>query len=234
MKYLALVVASIFLGACHAKDAKALVQAGNANYSAKNFDGAIADYTRAIGADPKCADAFKFRGLSKSLKGDWRGCLDDVNAALALTPENIEFLSTRAFTQLHLGNFPAANDDFTRIERLDPKNGPQAKEQIVQGLISRARNKSACGDNAGAVKDLDMVLALVPNLGIAYHERGAAKSDLTHYREAIADFDLAIKFDAWHNRFGDSFALRAKAKKAFGDIAGADADEQEAKKRASK
>lgn len=234
MKYLPAIAALIFLNVCRADDAKALVEAGNGKYKAKDFDGAITDYTKAIEADPKSGDAYKFRGLAKSFKGDWKGCLADINSALTIAPENAEFLVTRAFTHLHLGDLPSANADFATIERLDPKEGPKAKLQIAQGLISRARSKSAGGDNAAAIKDLNMVIALFPELGVAYHERGCAKSDLKQYKEAIADFDLAIKFDAWHNQFGDSYTLRAKAKRALGDAAGADADDKEAEKRMSK
>lgn len=234
VKLTAVLAALAFLNACNAEDAKSFVKAGTEKYRAKDFDGAIADYTKAIEADPKFGDAYKFRGLSKSLKGDWKGCLADMNSALSLSPESIDFLSTRAFTHLHLGDFPAANTDFTTIERLDPQNGPKAKQQIGQMLISRARSKSAAGENAAAVKDLDMVLGLFPELGIAYHERGGAKSDLKQYKEAIADYDLAIKFDAGHNKFGDTYTLRATAKRALGDTAGAEVDDKEAAKRASK
>jgi tetratricopeptide (TPR) repeat protein len=234
MKYIVAIAACLSLNACHAEDAKALVQAGTEKYRAQDFDGAITDFTKAIEADPTLGDAYKSRGLSKSLKGDWKGCWADINSALALAPENVEFLSTRAFTHLHLSDFPAAKADFATIGRLDPKNGPNVKLQTAQGLISRARSKSFSGDNAAAIKDLDMVLALFPELGVAYHERGGAKSDLKQYKEAIADFDLAIKFDEWHNEAGDSYTLRARAKRALGDTAGADADDKEAEKRASK
>jgi hypothetical protein len=73
---------------------------------------------------------------------------------------------------------------------------------------------------------------LFPELGVAYHERGAAKLDLRRYDEAIADLDLAIKHDDWRNRYGDTDVLRAKAKREKGDIAGAEADEELADKKA--
>ena len=233
MNKIILIFTFLFLNLSQGEDVKDLVQAGTDKYRAKDFDGAITDYTRAIETDPKFADAYKFRGLAKSLKGDWKGCLDDINSALGIAPENLDYLSTRAFAQLHLGDFQAANADFATMERLEPESGAKVKQQIAQGLISRARSKSAGGDNAAAIKDLDMVIAIFPELGVAYHERGGAKSDLKQYKEAIADYDLAIKFDEWHNKFGDSYALRAKAKRALGDTAGADADDKEAEKRSS-
>jgi tetratricopeptide (TPR) repeat protein len=225
---------SLPLAVCLAQAPASFVEAGNAKYAAKDFDGAIADYSKALSANPKNASAFKLRGRAKSMKGDWKGCVSDLNAALAIEPKNQEFLATRAFSYLHLGNFTNANADFATMQRLDPSNGPKAKFEIAQGLLERARSKSAKHDNEGAVKDLDMVLAVAPRLGVAYHERGAAKLDLKRYKEAVADFDLALKDAAWHNKYGDSFILRAKAKRALGDAAGAAADEREAAKKSRK
>lgn len=76
-----------------------------------------------------------------------------------------------------------------------------------------------------------MIIAIAPELGMAYHERGAAKGMLQQYKEAIADFDMAIKYDTWHNQQGGSHRLRAAANRALGDNAGAEADEAEAAKR---
>jgi tetratricopeptide (TPR) repeat protein len=91
--------------------------------------------------------------------------------------------------------------------------------------------KSAGRDHEGAIQDLNMVLGLYPNMGVAYHERGAAWIGLKRYKEAIADFDRALKDKAWQDRYAGSYILRAKAKRALGDIAGANADERAAKKR---
>jgi tetratricopeptide (TPR) repeat protein len=162
------------------------------------------------------------------------GCLEDLNSALALDPVSIDCLSTRAFAHLQLGDLASAKSDFATIERLDAKNGPKIQQRILEGLISRARSKSAKGDHNGEISDWDIVIGLVPEHGLAYHERGAAKSDLKRYKEAIADLDLAIKFDGWHNRFGDSYFLRAQAKKAIGDLQGAELDEKSAGERAAR
>ena len=214
-----------------AQNAKPFIDAGNAKYAAKDFDGAIAEYSKALTANPKLASAWKFRGLTKSMKGDWKGCLADLNTAVSLEPKNQEFLAARALAHLHLGSLTNANADFATMQRLDRTNGPKARMEIAQGLISRAREKSAGRDHEGAIKDLDMVLGLYPTMGVAYHERGAARMELKRYKEAIADFDRALKDKAWQDRYAGSYVLRAKAKRALGDVAGANADERAAKKR---
>jgi tetratricopeptide (TPR) repeat protein len=230
----ALLAAFLWISACPAQDAQAHVDAGTVKYRANDFDGAIADYTKAIEADPKMADALNYRALSRSRKNEWKDCLADINTALALKPEDPKYLATRAMAHLHLGQFDDAKADFATMERLDAKNGEMMRRAMLQGLISRARSKGARGDRAGAIKDLDIAVAMLPDNGMLYHERGAAKTDLKQYKEAIADFDVAIKIDGSYNGFGDTYRMRAEAKRALGDTAGAESDEQEMKKRTSK
>jgi tetratricopeptide (TPR) repeat protein len=224
----------IGIGSCLAASANSLMDAGKKKLEAKDFDGAIAAYSQAISTEPKNAEAYQYRGLTKSMKGDWKGCLEDENAALKLKPKNTEALALRAFANVNLGDAKAANEDFKKLESLDPKDGSKAKPAVVQNLISKAKAKTANHDEAGAMKDLNMVLNLDPSSGVAYHERGVANLNLKHYKEAIADFDNAIKKDRWHNQFGESYELRAKAKRASGDVAGAEADEKLAQQMRSK
>jgi tetratricopeptide (TPR) repeat protein len=218
------------VGSCFAESVNSSMDAGKKKLEAKDFDGAIAAYTQAITAEPKNAEAYQYRGLTKSMKGDWKGCLEDVNAALKLKPKNTEALALRAFAYVNQGEAKAANEDFKKLESLDPKDGSRARPAVVQNLISKARAKTANHDEEAAIKDLNMALALDPGSGVAYHERGVANLNLKHYQEAIADFDSAIRNDKWHNKFGDSYVLRAKAKRASGDAAGAEADEKSAEK----
>lgn len=212
-------------------DITALLQGGDAKAKAGQFNLAIDDYTRAITAMPGYWASYVRRAAAKSLKEDWKSALEDLDKAISLKSDRPEVFGARAFAQLHLGNYPAARADFATAERLDPANGRNIMMRFAQELITRARTKSQEGDNVGAIKDLDMIIALAPELGVAYHERGAAKGVLQQFKEAVADFDLAIKFDTWHNAQGDSHRLRAAAKRALGDIAGAEADEAEAAKR---
>lgn len=210
------------------------MDAGKKKLDAKDFDGAIALYTQAIKLDPKSFEAYKFRGVAKSTKGDWKGCLEDVNAALSISPANTEALALRGFSQINLGDAKAANEDFKELERLDPKDGPKAKLAVAQNLISKAREKSAKHDYKAAINDLNLVLVLYPDSGVAFNERGSANLELKQYKAAIEDLDNAIKYDAWHNQFGESYRLRAKARKALGDVDGAKADQKEADKRYKK
>ena len=52
-----------------------------------DFDGAIADISRAIELDPKVAAAYYWRGLAKRAKQDLMGANADFDRAIAIDPK---------------------------------------------------------------------------------------------------------------------------------------------------
>jgi tetratricopeptide (TPR) repeat protein len=73
---------------------EALVQRATAHYQAKEFDAAIADYTKVIGADPKNAVVWYNRGCAWHGKGDRARALADWEQATALAPDNVRYQET--------------------------------------------------------------------------------------------------------------------------------------------
>lgn len=67
--------------------AVALVNRGAAYASNRDYDRAIADYTRAIEIDPKYARAYDGRGIAYTSKGDYVKAVADVTMALELRPK---------------------------------------------------------------------------------------------------------------------------------------------------
>lgn len=67
--------------------AVALVNRGAAYASNKDYDRAIADYTRAIEIDPKNAKAYDSRGVAYTSKGDYVNAVADVTMAQELRPK---------------------------------------------------------------------------------------------------------------------------------------------------
>lgn len=227
------VVCLISLSVGHARDVSVFIRSGDAKVKIGEFSGAILEYTQALALDPLNRDAYVHRAAAKSLMGDWDGALKDIDKAIAIHPGTGEIYGARALAHINLGDYKAAHADFEAAQKLDAQVAQKVRLKISQDLITRARSKSIAGDNAAAIKDLDMIIGLVPDLAVAYHERGAAKLGLKQYKEAIADLDLAIKFDTWHNKVGDSNLLRSEARRAAGDIEGAEADEAEAMRRSA-
>ncbi len=70
--------------AAHAQSADDYVNRGNSKYRLRDYQGAIADYNKAIQINPKYADAYTNRGISKELVGDLKGACADWKEASSL------------------------------------------------------------------------------------------------------------------------------------------------------
>jgi len=146
------------------------------------------------------------------------------NEMLKRTPDNYDVLAMRGMALVLLGRIEEADKDFQACIALDAKVGNKVRSAAVYALMRQARDASMQGDNKFAIKQLDGVLLMYPESGIAYHERGAEKIETKDYKGAVLDFTKAIKYDKGHNRFGDSYLLRSRAKDALGDKEGAKTD----------
>jgi tetratricopeptide (TPR) repeat protein len=68
------------------QSARELFERGNSKCKKRDFDGALADYNRAIELRPDYAQAYNLRGAAKKAKGDLDGALADCNRAIELKP----------------------------------------------------------------------------------------------------------------------------------------------------
>jgi tetratricopeptide (TPR) repeat protein len=69
-------------------EAQTYFNRGCDKYNAKNYDGAIVDFTKAIELDPKDAEAVKYRGLAKIAKDDYDNAIVDFTKVVDLKPKS--------------------------------------------------------------------------------------------------------------------------------------------------
>ena len=115
---------------------------------------AMADFDRAIGLDPRCAQAYAARAHLHNFYGDYDEALEDANRALALDPSLYEAYRDRAMVYLDREEAAQAIADFDRSLKLKPGQ-PDA-------LYWRGVAKEMLGDREGAQQDYAMHDALKP------------------------------------------------------------------------
>src|SRR6267378_173670 len=64
------------------------VNRGIEEHQKGDYDGAIADFTKAIEIDPRAADAYMARGDARKNKGDLDGAITDYTKAIEIDPSN--------------------------------------------------------------------------------------------------------------------------------------------------
>ena len=88
---------------------------GMVKYSAKDYKGAIADFTKSIAANPKNATTYICRANCKKRLEDYKGAVDDYTKAIQLKPNNSEAYTSRAHAKFILLNYGGTNDEYKAI-----------------------------------------------------------------------------------------------------------------------
>jgi tetratricopeptide (TPR) repeat protein len=164
---------------------------------------AIAEYDKAIKADPNAAEIYARRGGARRANGDAEGALEDFDRAYSLDPRAVQ--NDRGVADAF------SSRGFVRASRLDLSGALADFDKAIacyQGnpdfYFKRGQTRLIKGDTAGAISDIDAGLALKPDdklASIAYAVRGYAHVLRHEEAEARSDFAQSIKL----NRAGKFF-----------------------------
>jgi len=84
--------------------AKAFLDSGNAKNNKQDYQGAIADYTKAIRLNPNYDKAYKRRGSAKAANNeDYQGQIADLNEAIRINPNYADAYHSRGSVKSLLG-----------------------------------------------------------------------------------------------------------------------------------
>ena len=101
-------------GAAHKKQALAAAQKGD-------YDTALAEFTKALQADPKDPEIYNNRGSIYTFKGQYDQAIADFNQALKLNPRYANAYYNRGVAYYNKSLYDKAIGDFTKCIELDPK-----------------------------------------------------------------------------------------------------------------
>jgi tetratricopeptide (TPR) repeat protein len=194
------------------RDAVAYYNRGIAHDDKKDYDRAIADYTRVIEIHPQAA-AYSNRGYAYTHKRDYDRAFADYASAAASDAGYADIYFNRGNAYDDIKDFDRAAAEYSKAIAIDPMSADSYSDR---GLAYAAN-----GDYDRAIADYDRALAIDPKDPQAYDSRGGAFIGLGRYDDAIAEFTKAIELYPTH---ATAYEHRGYAHFYKGDFTGAVAD----------
>ena len=164
-----------------------LYNSGVDKYEQGDYQGAIADYTKALEINPDDVKAYSNRGVAKRKLKDYQGAITDYNKVIDIDPQEATAYSNRGNIKGDLKDYQGAIADYDKAIKISP--------QYATAYYNRGVTKRKLKDAQGAIADYTKALEINPQYPDAHYNRGVAKGDLKDYQGAIADYDKAIKIN---------------------------------------
>ena len=155
-----------------------------------DYDGALADFDRAIELNSQSATAHFYHSVANYKAGKLDEALRDLNQVLKLDPKHVKALLSRASLIGEKGRFKQALPDSVLAVKLEPRNGVA---RFIYGSFL-----AAIGKYKLALRNLTLALGLkhpnVPTEQI-YMNRGMVQAKQGKFRLALKDFRRAYKLN---------------------------------------
>ncbi len=168
---------------------------GSAYAEKGDFDKALADYSEAIKADPKCVLAWQCRGFIYSNRGDHAKALADLSEAVRLSPKDAVGRCYRATAYANKGDLEMGLSDVLEAMRITPALAGTIKAQWVYFCLQDARNCADKGEWDRASADCSQALRLDPKSASAYRKRAYVYLCQGDYAKALPDLNESIQLD---------------------------------------
>ena len=119
-----------------------------------DYDGAIADYDRAIATAPDAVEAYVNRAISRDNEGDYEGAIADWTRALELNPGDAGWYVNRGMVRETIGDYDGALAEYSRSTELEP--------DYEVAYIARAYIRGKQGDYEVAITKVRSLIWTVP------------------------------------------------------------------------
>jgi len=142
-------------------------------------------YRELLASDPRDFTARHLLGVIHAQQGRNQDALADMDAALAIRPDDADAQLNRANVLKALGRQEDALEGYARALELKP--------QWPQALNNRGTVLQAQGDYEEALAHYDRALAAAPDYAEALNNRGSVLQDLKRPAEALQAYDRALR-----------------------------------------
>jgi len=130
---------------------------GKSKLNKQDYQGAIADFDKALSLNLNDAKAYLGRGSARYAQGDKQGAIADFNKALSLNPNDADVYLGRGIIRYEQGDKQGALADFNKALSLNP-NG--ADIYLGRGVVRYEQ-----GDKQGALADFQQAETLAQEQG---------------------------------------------------------------------
>ncbi len=137
-------------------------QLGVENHTGKNYEAAIANFTKCLELFPRDFSARLLRGDCHRQRGDYDAALRDLKAALTEFPENPKVLSLMGEVYCLKENYDLAIKYLTKALQKSPGFASKTLEDVFERLWDRADQKYFQENYMGALVDLSQALNVKP------------------------------------------------------------------------
>ncbi|HUI15284.1 MAG TPA: tetratricopeptide repeat protein [Xanthobacteraceae bacterium] len=154
-------------------------------------------YTQILVSEPDVFDALHLRGLIYHQRGDHRGALSQIDAALRIDPDNLLGLNNRGLVLDALGRFDEALVSYARALSLRP--------DFAEALLNRGNTLRNMQRLEPALASFNRAIAARPGYADAHYNRGNTLFALNRLCEALASYDAALE---WRPNFPEVHCSR--------------------------
>jgi tetratricopeptide (TPR) repeat protein len=134
-----------------------------------DFEGAAAQFTKAIDIVPEYADAYLGRGKARQAAGQSEAALADFEKAIAINPVLDLAYTSRGIIERSHGDSQKALADFTRSVQIHPTSDAYYQRGLTYQALDQPKP---------AVADYDAAITYDPGAPNVYLARAIAKRDL--------------------------------------------------------
>lgn len=158
------------------------IRSGDIKFEAKDYNGALSDYTSAIQLNSDSISPYLKRAQCNVLLKKYDKAISDYNKAIKIKSDTIQIFYLRGLTYNASSNYKLAFADFTSVIKLDPNN--------YDAYMQRALTCEGLENFRSATFDYSEAIRIRPKDGIAYYKRGLANQDAKD-NSACKDFKTA-------------------------------------------
>ena len=174
---------------------------GLEKYENKDFNGAIADYKKAIEIKRDYVDAYMELGNVYSDRGEMQNAVDNYKKVIEYDPNSAKAYNRKGLITLRMIKPNEAIEVIKKLEESainDYNKAISLQPDYAIAYNNRGAFYQSKGNHLKAIEDFNSVIKYDPKYALAYYNRALSNNALKKYKYAVADFQKSIDLDPNH------------------------------------